>query len=55
MTGFGAAMLGVLMIAAFLLAGGGLHLILHRKDKRKGALMLIAAAVMIGNVLVWSL
>lgn len=55
MTGFGAAMLGVLMIAAFLLAAGGIHLVLRRKDGRKGALMLIAAAVMVANVLVWTL
>ena len=55
MTGFGAAMLGLLMIGAFLLAGGGLYSLVRGRDRRKGVLMLVAAAVMFGNVLVWSL
>ena len=55
MTGFGAAMLGIMMIGAFLLTAGGLHLIFRRRDPGKGVLMLIAAAVVVGNVLVWSL
>ena len=48
-------MLGLLMIGAFLLAGGGLYSLVRGKDRRKGMLMLVAAAVMLGNVLVWSL
>ena len=55
MTGLGATLLSVLMIAAFLLTAGGLHLIFTRRDRSKGALMLLAAAVMLGNVLVWTL
>ena len=55
MTGPGATLLSILMIAAFLLGAGGLYLIFGRRDSRKGALMLVAAAVMIGNALVWSL
>lgn len=48
------ALLSILMIAAFLLGAGGMWLIARRRDLRKGVLMLIAALVMLGNVLVWT-
>jgi hypothetical protein len=53
-SGLGAIFLSILMIAAFALAAGGLHLLVRRKDRKKGILMLIAAAVALGNVLVWT-
>ena len=43
------------MIAAFLLAAGGIKLLLGREHRRQGALMLVAALVLVGNVLVWTL
>jgi hypothetical protein len=49
------ALLSVLMIAAFLLGAGGMWLIVKRRDVRKGVLMLLAALVMLGNVLVWTI
>ena len=55
MTGPGATLLSILMLAGFALAGGGLYLIGAGRDRRKGALMLLAAAVMVGNVLIWTL
>ena len=55
MTGPGATALSVLMVAAFALTAGGTWLILKRRDRRKGALMIVAALVMLGNVLVWTL
>jgi hypothetical protein len=55
MEGPGATLLSILMLAAFLLALGGLHLIVKRNERRKGALMLLAAAVALGNVLIWTL
>ncbi len=55
MTGPGAALLSILMIGAFALVAGGLYLITTARDARKGALMLAAAAIMIGNVLIWTL
>ena len=55
MTGPGATLLSILMIAAFLLAGGGAWLVASRGERLKGALMLICAIVLIGNVLVWTL
>jgi hypothetical protein len=54
-SGLGATMLSILMIAAFALAAGGVHLLVKRKDRKKGVLMLLAAAVALGNVLVWTL
>jgi len=55
MSGFGAFTLSILMIAAFVLTGGGFYLIVSRRDRLKGMLMMLAAAVMIGNVLIWTL
>lgn len=55
MTGAAAAMLSVLMIAVFLLGGGGAWLVATGRDLKKGMLMLAAAAVMLGNVLIWTL
>jgi hypothetical protein len=55
MVGPGATLLSILMLAAFVLAAGAIYLISSRRDFRKGVLMLVAAVVMIGNVLVWTL
>lgn len=55
MSGASATFLSILMVAAFLLAWGGIYLLAKRKDRRKGLLMLAAAAVALGNVLVWTL
>ena len=55
MTGPGALLLSVLMLGAFLLTAGALYLIFSARDRRKGVLMLVAAAVLAGNVLVWTL
>jgi hypothetical protein len=55
MTGASATFLSVLMVAAFLLAWGGVYLLVRKKDRKKGVLMLICAAVALGNVLIWTL
>ncbi len=55
MTGPGPIILSVLMLASFLLAAGGIHMIVKRNERGKGALMLLAAAVAIGDVLIWTL
>jgi hypothetical protein len=55
MNGASATFLSILMIAAFLLAWGGIYLLVKRGDRKKGMLMLVAAAVAVGNVLVWTL
>ena len=55
MEGFAAGAMAIAMIAAFLLTGGGLYLIFRRGERRKGALMLVAAAVLVANVAVWTI
>lgn len=55
MSAFAATLLSVLMIAVFVMAAGGLRLILTRRDRKRGALMLLAAAVMLANVLILAL
>jgi hypothetical protein len=54
-TGFGAALLAIVMVAAFVLVIGGIHMIVRQRQPKKGALMLIAAIVLVGNVLIWTL
>jgi LPXTG-motif cell wall-anchored protein len=55
MTGPSAMILSILMIAAFLLAAGGVFLIVKRQERGKGALMLLAALIALANVLIWTL
>ena len=45
-------LLSLLMLASFALIAGGAWLIRRGRDRRKGALMLVAALVLVGNVLV---
>jgi hypothetical protein len=47
--------LSLAVLAAFALASGGLWLILKRNLVKQGALMLVMAAVLIANVLIWTL
>lgn len=47
--------LSIAMIAVFLLAGGGAWLIAKRRDRKRGILMLVAAAVIAGNVAIWTM
>lgn len=53
-SGPGAFILSILMLSAFALGAGGMWMIVKRRDMKKGALMLIAALVMLGNVLIWT-
>lgn len=48
-----ATILSILMLAGIALLAGGLHLLIRKRDKKRGALMLVAAAVMFGNVAIW--
>lgn len=54
-SGPGSILLSIVMIATFLLGAGGLWLIVKRRDAKKGVLMLVAALVLLGNVLIWTL
>ena len=42
------------MIAAFLLIAGGVKLALVRQTRLRGALMIIAALVIVTNVMIWT-
>ena len=55
MEGFAAAAMALAMIAAFLLAIGGIRLIARGEDRTRGLLMLVAAAVLVMNVLIWTI
>ena len=46
--------LALAMIAAFLLAGGGVWLVRGGQNAKQGWLMIVAAMVLVGNVLVWT-
>jgi hypothetical protein len=48
------AALAVAMLAAFLLFLGGIRLIRGSEHRQQGWLMIVAAMVLVGNVLVWT-
>jgi hypothetical protein len=45
--------LSLLMLAGFALTAGGFYVLFRLKQHKQGALMLLAAAVMFGNVAIW--
>ena len=45
----------IAMIAAFVLGAGGMWLIVKRRETKQGVLMLVAALVILGNVLIWTM
>jgi hypothetical protein len=54
-SGIAQAAPAIAMLAAFACLIGGGVLIAKRRDVRKGVLMLVMAAVLLANVLVWTL
>jgi hypothetical protein len=55
MTGAGATLLSIMMIAVFALVAGGLYVLVRSKDRKRGLLMLAASLVILANVLIWAL
>ena len=55
LTGFTAVALSIAVLAAFALAIGGAWLLIKRKERKQGLLMLLCAAVFFVNVLIWTL
>ena len=49
------AMLSLAMIAIVALVWGGSVLLRRGNDRKRAILMLVAAVVLLGNVLIWSL
>ncbi|MBA3878405.1 MAG: hypothetical protein C0500_01660 [Sphingobium sp.] len=54
-SGTAGALLALTMLGAFACAIGGGWMIAKGRDRRKGALLLVMAAVLVGNVLVWTM
>jgi hypothetical protein len=52
---FSSAAMSIAMIAAFVLLFGAVKLMRQSATRRKGVLMLVAAAVLVGNVLISTL
>lgn len=48
------AMLSITVLVVVALGWGGFALLRRGEDKRRAILMLVAAAVLLGNVLIWS-
>lgn len=46
--------MAIAMVAAFLLIAGGVKLALDRETRARGILMIVAALVMIMNVMIWT-
>jgi hypothetical protein len=55
MNSFASAALSLAILAAFALAAGGVWLVAKRVNRRQGLLMLVMAAVLVANVLIWTL
>jgi high-affinity Fe2+/Pb2+ permease len=54
MPNFSSAAMALAMIAVFLLAAGGVKLALDRQTRSRGVLMLVAAAVLLVTVMIWT-
>ena len=54
MTNFSSVAMGIAMVTALLLLLGGAKLALDRQTRGRGVLMMIAAAVLIMNVMIWT-
>ena len=54
MSDFSSAAVALAMVAGFLLILGGVKLALDRQTRTRGILMIVAALVIIMNVMIWT-
>ena len=54
MESFTSGAMALAMVAAFLLAAGGIKLVLAPRTRGRGWLMIAAAAVLVMNVMIWT-
>jgi hypothetical protein len=47
-------LLSIVVLAIFALVGGGAVTIVRRGERMRGTLMIVAAAVLLGNLLIWT-
>jgi hypothetical protein len=55
MNGVFATILSVAVLGVFALLSGGVWLLVKRREIKQGLLMLVAAAVLLVNVLIWTM
>ena len=55
MTGLAGMAMAVAMLAAFALLIAGARLAMRPDERKRGVLMIVAALVLVGNVLIWTL
>lgn len=55
MPSIAAALLSIMMLAVFALVGGAGYLLWKRRPAKQPVLMLVCAAVLLVNVLIWTL
>ena len=55
LTGIASVAPAIAMLAAFACLIGGGWMIAKGRDRTKGALLLVMAAVLVGNVLIWTM
>jgi hypothetical protein len=48
-------LLSIAVLAAFALVGGGVFRFVKRGERTQGGLMVVAALVLLGNILLWAL
>jgi hypothetical protein len=54
MENYSSVPMAIAMIAAFLLIAGGVKLVPDRQTRVRGVLMIVAALVLITNVMIWT-
>jgi hypothetical protein len=54
MANFSSLAMALAMIAAFLLMIGGVKLVTDRQTRLRGVLMIVAALVLVTNVMIWT-
>ena len=54
MENFSPIVMGIAMVAAFVLAGAGVKLALKPQSRGRGILMIVAALVIVMNVMIWT-
>ena len=54
MANFSSLAMALAMVAAFLLVIGGVKLVLDRQTRVRGVLMIVAALVLVMNVMIWT-
>lgn len=54
MNAIASATLALAMVAALILLGGGIKLAIDRQSRGRGVLMIVAALVLVMNVMIWT-